>query len=243
MVSPNWGLAGGNNALANFGMGVQLGTQMRQRQKERETDEALAAYAANPTSPDGVNALLKADPRLGIQVMRDQREQQQQVQIDDITRRALGGDDQAMQELAVKNLPAWRALSAEQRDAAAQEAKIFGNAALDILSRPPEQRGAAVASYIQQLGPQYPEVAQIAQLPPEQQEMALRAAVAEAQMMDKLHSLERPDYMAIPAGGTLVDTRNPQAVQQFGQGAVPPPPAGFVLDDGGPAPAPGNFPR
>lgn len=74
-----WGLGQGNNALAMFGTGVQLGQDLRRRQKERETDQALGAYATNPDDPNALNALIQADPRLGMQA-RGQQQQQARAQ-------------------------------------------------------------------------------------------------------------------------------------------------------------------
>lgn len=75
-MAVNWSLAGGgNNALAMFGVGAQMGQQIRQRQEERQRDEALATYAANPDAPEAVNALLKVDPRLALQVRGQQQQQ------------------------------------------------------------------------------------------------------------------------------------------------------------------------
>lgn len=75
MTDINWGLAGGNNALAMFQFGAQLGTQMRQRERERATDEAIAGYAANP-SQETAMGIVKANPRVGLQF------QQQEIQRD-----------------------------------------------------------------------------------------------------------------------------------------------------------------
>lgn len=139
---------------------------------------------------------------------------QKERQMGELTQRALGGDATAMTELATVNFDRWRTLSTDQKAAAKQEAEVYGNAAMDVLSLPPQQRAQRIMGYAQQLGSQ--EIAQIAQLPPDQQEQALRAAIAEAGMVQKLIEMERPSYMAIPEGGTLVNTRDPGAVAQFG---------------------------
>ena len=80
MTDINWGLAGGNNALAMFQYGAQLGTQIRQRERERATDEALATYGADPTNPDALKGVIKADPRLGIQLQGQAQQAQAQAQ-------------------------------------------------------------------------------------------------------------------------------------------------------------------
>lgn len=76
----NWSLGGGNNALAMFQYGAQLGTQIRQRERERATDEALAGYASNPSDPNALAGVIKADPRLGIQLQGQAQQAQAQAQ-------------------------------------------------------------------------------------------------------------------------------------------------------------------
>lgn len=228
MVSPNWGLlnqgGGFQNALAQ---GYQLGSVARERREETERKNALAQYATNPDDPKATQALIKADPRLGVQVMERQRAQQAEAELGQLTQRALQGDQDAMGQLATRNFDRWKSLDSAQRDATKQKATVLGNAAMDVLNRPAEQRRAAVAAYAQQLGGQFPGVAQLAQLPDDQLEAALRGAVAEAGMVEKMISMERPDYMAVPYDATLVNTRDPASLRQFGQGGSAPsvPPA------------------
>lgn len=75
----NWGLAGGgNNALAMFQYGAQLGSQIKQRERERATDEALANYGMNPSDPEALKGVIQADPRLGIQLQGQAQQAQAQ---------------------------------------------------------------------------------------------------------------------------------------------------------------------
>lgn len=76
MVSPNWGLMGGNNALAMFQFGANLGQQARASQDERALKDAVGAYATNPNDPNALAGVMKVDPRLGMQFQ--QRQQQTQ---------------------------------------------------------------------------------------------------------------------------------------------------------------------
>ena len=265
MVNPNWGLLyqGQDNFQNALSQGFQMGDMMRQRREEGERRNALAAYAKDP-SEQNFATVAQAAPEFALRERERMDARMAQQQEAGLVQRAIGGDPEAMTQLATVNFDKWKSLSSEQRAATKREAEIFGNAALDVLNRPPEQRQAAVMAYAQQLGQQYPEVAQIAQLPPDQLESALRAAVAEAQMVGKLIELEQPNYRVIPEGGSLVDVGNPQAVQQFAPGASPqglpqvtapdeamrlPPGSQFMLPDGrigtvpgGPASAPGGFP-
>lgn len=226
-------LAGLMNPLA-VGQMVEQGFQKgRQQLAERETQNALGQLVTDPMNGEALANLAKYNPQAAMAMQDRQRSiqaEQQKAQAAQMEQQLVGaalkGDAAALDRLAEVNFEKWKSLDASQQKQAADEAKIFGNAALDILNRPPEQRQAAVAAYAQQMAGQYPEVAQIAQLPPEQLDAALRGAVAEAQMIEKLIGLEQPKYMAIPQGGTLVDTRNPQAVQSFGRA----PQAGQVED-------------
>lgn len=72
MVSPNWGLMGGNNALSMFQFGAQLGRDARASQEERALKEAVGAYATNPGDPNALAGVMKADPRLGMQFQQQQ---------------------------------------------------------------------------------------------------------------------------------------------------------------------------
>lgn len=207
------GLQGGEfqNALS---MGMQMGQMARQRQDQKEYKNALAQF--DPSNPDTLKPVMAANPEVGLQLRGQMQNQQAAAQEGDLVQRAMAGDAEAMGQLATVNFDKWKTLDTNTKAIAKQEAEVFGNAALDLLNTPPEQRGAKLQGYVQQMGQQYPEVAQIAQLPPQQLEAALRSAVFEAQMVDKLIALERPDYQVLPEGGTLVDTRNPAAVAQFG---------------------------
>lgn len=180
--------------------------------------------------PQALAVIAQRNPALAQRLQEQQAKQQEAAITSQLTQQAMSDDPAqrtaAMRQLATVNFDRWRVLGTEQKQAAEQEAEVFGNAAMDVLNRPPEQRPAAIMAYASRL--QNDEIAQIAQLPPDQQEAALRAAIAEAGMVKELIAMEMPDYMAIPQGGTLVDTRNPGAVRQFGQGApapsVAPPP-------------------
>lgn len=212
-----WGLGQGNGFQNALATGMHMGQQARQAQDEKEYKNALAQF--NPDDPETLKPIMAARPEVGLKLREDVQAKQSERELGELTQRAIGGDGAAMKQLATKNFDRWKSLDGTQREKAKQEAELFGNAALDILGRPPAQRAAAVQAYAQQLGQQYPEIAQIAALPPEQLEGKLRSAVASAGMIRELVTMERPDYMAVPYDATLVNTRDPAAVSQFGQGA------------------------
>lgn len=90
MVSPNWGLMGGNNALSMFQFGAQLGRDARAAQEERALKEAVGAYATNPGDHNALAGVMKADPMLGMKF------QQQQAQAEKARREQAAADQQAM---------------------------------------------------------------------------------------------------------------------------------------------------
>lgn len=241
MVQINWGLTQGNNFQNALATGMQMGAQARQAREEKEYKNALAQY--DPSNPETIKPIMAADPRVGIQLQRDAAKQQAETQQAEIQQRAAQGDPQAMAQLAGLDLGAWRGLQADQKANAAQQSKVFGNAALDILNRPPEQRAAVLNAYIDQFG--NPELERYRGLQGPELEQALRSVVAQADMIGKLHEMEQPKYMAVDRTADLVNVRDPAAVASVAAsrgGQVPPPPPGFVLDEGGPASAPGGFP-
>lgn len=214
----NWGLGTGNNALAMFQYGAQLGQNMQDRRDERQRQNALLDIRQR-----------EADAKTA--------EQEREARAREVQARAAQGDPSAMAELSGLDLAAWRGLAADQRSASNDRMKVLGNAALDVLNRPPEQRAAAWDAYVGQLSQQMPELARFAG---QYSEQAARSVVAQAEMMGKLHELESPDYQAIPAGGTLVNTSDPSAVQEYMDGLGPPAPAGvtFTPIEGGPGGSP-----
>ncbi len=203
------GAAGGfQNALA---AGLQIGQVARQNQQQNALMQQREAMIANQTRD---------------QQMQEQRfaqQQQAEAQTADLTARALQGDDAALTELATVNFERWKSLDGTMKQKATEETQVLGNAALDLLNRPYEQRRGLIIAYAQQFPDSAEKINEVAFLPQSEQDAALRAVVAEAKMVDKLITMERPSYQAIPEGGTLVNTRDPAAVQQFqGGGATQP---------------------
>ena len=62
-------------APANIGNALMQGYQQgRQQRRERDLDNALTQYALNPGAEESMAGIIKADPRLGIQLQRQQQE-------------------------------------------------------------------------------------------------------------------------------------------------------------------------
>jgi hypothetical protein len=179
------------------------------QQEEQQIRGALSAYAVNPDDPGAFKTLAQYRPELAIQIGQDRTKRQQAAAVADLQRRAASGDKSAVIELWGMNPEVANKLSDDQWRETHQRAVTIGNAAMDVASRPPAERPAAWDAYIEQLAPQYPE---LADLKGQYSEERLQAAIANAGMMqDHLKALQ-PDYQVVPEGGTLVNTRDPAAL-------------------------------
>lgn len=178
------------------------------------TENALARYATNPDDPEARQALMFANPQLGLGLQREER-------MDRVQTEALGlrRQEQAQQIEAAQ--------MKEAREA-------VGQAALGILRLPVDQRGIAFDQQIDLLAQRFPGLAKYkGRYSPE----LLDAALAEAGMMDKAIELTSPRYQAIVPGGELRNT-NPFAPTQMGAVAGPQPGAiedGYRFRGGNPA--------
>lgn len=217
------------NALAGLispaaiGRQVQQGFQAGQQQRgQMETRNALSALAMNPNDTDAMRNLAFYNPQAAFQMQDRQRQvaaQEQEAQAKQLEAQlvdaALGGDQDALRRLAAISFPKWKELDSQQREQARRETETFGQAALDLLKLPYDQRRGRIVGYAQQF-PQYAdEINGIAFLPQDQQDIALRTAILEAGKVSEMHSMEDPNYRVLGQGEVLVDTSNPAAVAQF----------------------------
>lgn len=244
MSGVQWGiLAGAPDPGQAFAHGLQQG---QERRREMQAQNALAAYAQNPDDEGAVRNVLAVDPRLGTQLMQQQRERQQQLRIEDVRRRAASGDHTAMTELFTLEPETWTKLDAPTREKAKQATSFMGNAVLAISRLPAEQRAKAWTQYVQQAeagGLDIPTHYE------QYSEAAMNAAASEAGLMEKVIKQFEPDYVAVPAGGRLINKNpaspgfNPQAatapVPNEGYDALPP---GYAPAGGAGSGQPG-FPR
>lgn len=228
----NWGLGQGPNAFDKaFGTGVQIGQAARQQQGQ----SALAAYAVDQSEENLAN-IAKYKPEFVLQEKSRMADQQKQQGFIELRKRALAGDREAQLEIAAQDNAAYDNFTDQQKKQSDEADKMVANALFQIESLPLEQRAAAWDAVVTEAGT--PELAGM--YGPE----AVRAIAAKGGVSKALQEMGAPKYLAIPEGGTLVNTRDPRAISQFGrQENAPPPPPGFQLDEGGPASAPGNFPQ
>lgn len=203
----------GMNVLGAF----QAGQQTR---RENEARNALSALAMNPGDQQAMGNLAQANPQAAF-AMQDrfaqQRAAQQQAERENLVRtltsRAAQGDDKALVALWAEDPAMAMKLDDRQAGMMADGYEYIAQAALAIDQLPEEQRAAAWDQYVDrgvQMG-----LDGLERFRGQYSPQALQAAVAKAGSMGDLLGNRQPKYMAIPQGGTLVDTRNPEAVQQF----------------------------
>src|SRR5690554_4924821 len=70
-VNPDWGILQQVDVGGNFQRAFKQGQEAR---RERETRNALQAFAKDPTSQEPINALLSVNPSLAFQLQSKQRE-------------------------------------------------------------------------------------------------------------------------------------------------------------------------
>lgn len=209
--------------------GMQVGEAMRQRKeaqlRQKATDEAYRGAISGDLS--GINALASLPGGAKDAYNLSNTFNERQVRADVAAGRA------PATALAAINWDDYAALSKEQADIAKQNVEVIGNLAL--MADTPQKWDAT----IDQLGPQFAQYkGQFAQ----REAIIARAGEAKAFLEQ-----QAPKYQVIPEGGTLVNTRDPAALQQVAaqnQALQATLPAGFVLDDGGPTqPASAPFQR
>ncbi len=206
MTNPNFGIALQPNSFQqSFGMGVQLGRQAKESQRQN----ALSAYVANPDDPENFNALAKAAPRIAMQERERQSERERQQKFVELRRRALGGDHQAQVELATIDNQAYNRMTEQQRAEVDAQDDALAQAAFQILQAPPDQRSAIWDEQARNLGAD--------QYIGQYSDAMLNTIVNRAGIQERLQRFMQPDYMAIPEGGTLVNVRDPNAISQFGE--------------------------
>lgn len=212
----NFGIAQGGNFQNALATGLQLGQMARARQDQKEQRNALAAFVTSP-SDETAAAVAPHNPELAYRYKQDQMAAQAKKEEAQLIQAAMSEDPNtrqaAMRSLATQKFDVWKTLSAEQKEQAEKEAKLYASAALEVLAAPAGERSQRLLGYAQQL--QSPEIAQIAQLPPEQQDAALRAAIAEGEMINELIAIERPQFMTVPMTDSLVNVKDPAAIAQI----------------------------
>ena len=199
MVDINWGILRPVDIGGAFNQGVEAG---RQRRAENALDEQFRTMAQNPNAPVS-NDLLRFAPQQAYQLSQQQRQQQQQQQQSQMRVAAVQGDQNALEQLAGIDLEEYRQLRGDQREAAKQGIDTIGQLAL--MADNPQKWDSIVGK--------------LAQADPAFQQYVGRfdmrdAIIAQAGQAKALLEQQEPKYQVIPEGGTLVNTRDPAALQQ-----------------------------
>lgn len=203
MVNPNWGILQPVDVGAKIQEGYQQGRQMG-------AQNALSQYAANPDSPDAMNALARFAPQYAIQVRQQQAEKQAALQRQTAIGDALTGKAPAS-SLAYIDPTMFREMNKEQFAAAAKSLETVAEVALSADT--PEEWDQIV----DQLAAREPSFAEYRGRFGER-----LAIVAEARKTAEYLKQKAPRYQVIPEGGLLVNTRDPQALNQVANGAPQP---------------------
>tara|TARA_R110000772_G_scaffold89304_2_gene185104 strand:+ start:1753 stop:2613 length:861 start_codon:yes stop_codon:yes gene_type:complete len=218
------------NALAGLMNPAQIGQQVQnafqqghEQRRQGELRNSFSAYAQDP-SAENAAAVARHDPRLGMQLTQHEQQRAQQAaeterenETRQLTSAAGQGDSAALLELWGVDPETAMRLDDRQVEAATRGFEFIAQGALWIDSLPEDQRAAAwddtIAQGVQQ------GYDQLAQYSGQYSEQALQGVVARAGQTQQLITRRDPRYTAIPQGGTLVNTRSPQAVQEFQDGS------------------------
>lgn len=217
MTQINWGMLPNNSFQNALGMGIQMGQEVRARQDMKEQRNALAAFATNPNEETAV-AAAQYQPGAVMGWQERQAEAERAGRIQTVAQAAYAGDNQALAELFTLDPNLWTKLDGRQQETMKNATSYMGQAAFRIGQLPEDQRPAAwqaAVAQAEQGGMDIP--AYLEGYSPE----VLSSAIDRAKLTENYIQRFDPKYMAVPEGDTLVDTRNPAAVSQFGAGGAP----------------------
>lgn len=185
--------------------GMQVGDALRQRREARErekaTDEAYRGAISGDLS--GINALASLPGGAKDAYNLSNTFNERQVRADVAAGRA------PATALAAINWDDYAALNKQQAEIAKQNVETIGNLAL--MADTPQKWDAT----IDQLGPQFAQY---------KGQFAMREAIiARAGQAKAFLEQQAPKYQVIPEGGTLVNTRDPAALQEIANANTPQP--------------------
>ena len=229
----DWNLAqrpgGFENALAQ---GLQFGSQLAERRQQEEQRNALSAYAIDPNNEKNFNMLAMHAPEYALQVRGQRDAAAREAETRRLTMEGAQGNEDAILQLWGVNPDEAARLDTRARARATEGFNFIGQAALDIDRLPEEQRPAAWDAAIDQ-GVQMG-YGGLSQYRGQYSPQSLQGVVARAGQMAPLLSGRDPHYVPLNEGATLVDTRNPQAVQAFGSQGAPQQGMGGGMPSGSP---------
>jgi hypothetical protein len=193
-------------ALAGF----EAGNALRRR---NEREGALQGYLQNPDDETSIQRLAGADPALGLPLIEQRKERERKRMIGDLAARAAQGDHDAAIQLWQEDTDLASRFDDKHRKQVDEGTKAIGNAALYVNSLPEAERPRAWQAQVGELSRSFPELSRFAdQYSPEN----LQAVLAQTGMTNQSLQNGRERFMAGPAGGTLVNINDPDAVASFG---------------------------
>lgn len=187
-MAVNWNMAGGGfNALQTL-QAFGAAQQQRMTQQQAEMQQA--------------------------QAMREQQARGV------VSQRAATGDYRGAQQAAVSAgdfdlATQVQRLGAQDQERLKAEADAIGRVAFSLSSIPQEQRQQALRSMLPALRSAGISDQEIAQA--DLSDQGLRGYISLATSINDQFQQSQPRYQVIPEGGTLVDTRNPDAIRQVSQ--------------------------
>lgn len=227
MTQINWGILD-PNAVSNAGLAVRQGMEIGQQfRRDSETSKALGVLAMDPMNQQATAELARWNPELGYRVAGDQRKQIQDAHRTELLKRAYQGDKEATAEAFGFDPDLVLKMDEGTKKQLKQSVDFISNAALQIDRMPEQDRAGAWAQYVQLAESRGMDI------PTEYERYSpqvLQSAIAEAGAMSKLLEAREPHYQVIPEGGTLVNTRDPQALAQVGATSRSGPQPGAVED-------------
>lgn len=210
MVDINWNLLQPTDVGNAFTQGMETG---RTRKREEVTRNVLAGVAANwPGASRSGGALggatgIVADPAQdeaqfnALLAPLDQIDPAMSIKLREQRQRSIEGmdDRRARQQEGQNKLDG-------------ELVKATGQAALDVLNLPADQRPAAWDNYVDQFSQRYPNAAQYRG---KYSDASAKALLAQAGMIDSYQKSQEPKYQVVPEGGALVNMNDPRALSQF----------------------------
>ncbi len=236
----DWSLLQMGNPAGAFQAGLENG---RQQARGRQLEGALSAYAQNPADQGALSAVIAADPRTGLALAKDSRDQMRTEAIGTTAQAAVGGDQSARYKLWGLAPEIAAKLDARQHTSLEEGMKAIGQVAYRVALLPPNQRAQAWDEGVTYLSQAYPETAKYKG---QYSDANLNGVLAQTGMTEKVQGAIAPDYVVAPPGGGLIN-KNPLSpgfnptVGAAPQGVSSLPP-GFTLDGGAPSQGGATFP-
>ena len=215
---------GGAPVMGGMGAGIVATPEQNAESERMRAAFPNAPEFANDPRTEAYNRLAKINPRLAMQAQDRVAGQEaaraklmQEQRAADLRTKAAQGDPAALYQLVGIDPDGWKALGAEQRQRVKDINEYTGQAGLRISQLPAEQRAAAWDQVIDNgVARGFKE---LAEKRGQYSDKALTDAIDGAGLVEKFLSLAEPKYQVVPKDADLVNTRDPNAVAQFGGGS------------------------